>query len=426
MKLNLKPTVRINALSLSKFAFLVFALYIFWFRYAYGMNQIIFYGSAILVALFVGLDILVRGQLSLAKMPKIVKAYFVLAFYAFVSGVFVAQNKSSVISAVISFTAYTVICFSAAYISDIEGSFDWASKILVICGVVVAAYIYFRGYSYETSGVTAITLGEEHNPNYLGGSILAVIFALLYDFERFQKRIIFHSLLLLLFIGVVIFSASRTSFIGLVLLLVGWVVRYAVAIRKKELSKISPESGQFKKDFLAASILLIGVGVGIFFLFNEFDGTAVYEKFVRSLNEGEGFASRRLLYREAWQIFLKHPLFGVGLDQFREYSSNGMYSHAVYAEIPSCLGIFGCLIFFFPLFSTYFQMMGTFFHRKLYSSTDFMLLLMLTVELVIGIGHIHLYAFHSLLVLTMIFWILEHKNQNTPPLTDEQEGISNV
>ena len=422
--LKIKFKLNLNALTFGKFFFLIFALYILWFRYAYGTRPIILYGSAILVAFFVFLDILLRRRLIISTVPRIVKTYFVLALYALISGLLVAPNKSHLVSEIITFLAYSVICFSVAYISETEGNLDWAFKIFVLCGIIISAYVYFRGYSYETDGVFAITLGEEQNPNHLAASMIVVLFALLYNFERFQKRVALHSMLVLIFSGVIILSASRKCFAALAVLLFGWIVRFLFAIRKKEISPVSTGSGRFRKEMFAVMILLVGIGVGIVYMLNRFESTAVYEKFLKTISKGNGVGSRLSLYREAWELFKSHPLFGVGFDQFRFFSSSGTYSHSVYAEILSCLGIFGTLIFFVPLLATYFQQMGALLRREFHHPTGFMIGLMFTVELFLGTGTIFLYDFYALFILTALFWLWEHQKASGAVSDCEQQENS--
>ena len=57
---------------------------------------------------------------------------------------------------------------------------------------------------------------------------------------------------------------------------------------------------------------------------------------------------RVLLYREAWDFFRENPIFGIGYGLFRYKSSIGRFSHSTYAEILSCCGLYGTILYFLP------------------------------------------------------------------------------
>lgn len=55
--------------------------------------------------------------------------------------------------------------------------------------------------------------------------------------------------------------------------------------------------------------------------------------------------------QDAFRVFLNHPIFGVGLDNYRFFSVFSMYSHNTYAEILACTGIVGGIAFIAVIFS---------------------------------------------------------------------------
>ncbi|MBR4721086.1 MAG: O-antigen ligase family protein [Clostridia bacterium] len=397
---------KLNLLSFGKLLVLIFVLYTGWFRYAYGIRQILLYAPPIALTATILLHMITHGNLNIRGCPSIIIAFFALAIYAFASGNIVAVNKSYCISSVATFFAHSLICFAVYYISKEEKSINWILNILIICGILCSAYAYLRGIARKTSGVDAIVLGEANNPNFLGMVMLTSIFALIYDFDKFRKRMVLSTVLLAAFAGVVILTSSRECFLTLVITVVWWIFAFMKALAKEEHS-----GGSIFHNSIYQIFILLGVGLSIVYFINNFEGTGVYTKIVNSITQGDGLNSRKLLYQEAWRLFKRHYPTGVGFDQFRFYTSSGFYrnmtfhghySHSTYAEIASCLGIFGILIFFIPLGLGYLKTIAEFLKHRDYKIS--MLLIMFTAELMLGLGTIFIYEFYQMLILTIIFY----------------------
>ena len=389
--MNLRP----NLLSLGKLCILIFVLYTGWYRYAYGIKQVLLYAPPIVLTGIILLHMTTHGNLNVKDCPSIIVVFFVLAIYSFLIGSIVAVKRSYCISSVATFFAHSVICFSVYYISKEEGNINWILNILILCGIICSAYIFFRGYEYETSGVNAITLGEDSNPNIFGLVMITSIFALIYDFDKFKKRIALNIILIATFSVVVIMTASRECFLTLGVVLIWWIFSFMNTLAKEE--------GSNKKLFhnsIYQILLLVGIIFGIIYLTKNFESTSIYTKIMNSITKGDGVTSRTKLYSEAWILFKRHYPVGVGFDQFRFYSSEGLYSHST--EIASCLGLCGLLIFFVPVFLKYFEMMFVFLHNRDYKIS--MLCLMFTAELILALGLIIVYEIYQMLVLTLVFY----------------------
>jgi len=64
--------------------------------------------------------------------------------------------------------------------------------------------------------------------------------------------------------------------------------------------------------------------------------------------EGDGSTRARLFFiKEAVNIFLANPFFGIGLDGFRYSVSQMTYSHSNYLELLANTGLFGFSIYYF-------------------------------------------------------------------------------
>lgn len=404
---------KLNLLSLAKLFVLIFMLYTAWIRYAYGVHQFLLYAPPIALTGIVLLHMITHGNLNIKDCPSIIVAFFALAIYALISGSIVATYKSYCMSSIATFFAHSLICFAVYYISREEKSVDWILNILIICGTVCSAYVYLRGFSYATSGVNAITIGEDSNPNFLGFVMLTSIFALILDFDKFRKRMMLNTILLAAFSVVVIMTASRKCFLALIMMLVGWIFSFMKALAKEE----APSDKRFYNSVYQV-LVLVGIVFSIVYFIRNFEGTGVYTKIMNSITKGDGVGSRTKLYKEAWILFKRNYPMGVGFDQFRFYSSEGLYSHSTYAEIASCLGVFGLVIFFSPVIWTYFRIIISFLRHSDYVIS--MIFIMFTVELILALGQIIIYEFYQMLVMTLIFYLWQQrKNQNSIDLAGE-------
>lgn len=68
---------------------------------------------------------------------------------------------------------------------------------------------------------------------------------------------------------------------------------------------------------------------------------------------GNSYSSRKWLREQAWTVFLKHPVAGVGIGQFRFYAGAGglsLYAHNNFLEILANTGIIGFCIYYCNLF----------------------------------------------------------------------------
>ncbi len=117
-------------------------------------------------------------------------------------------------------------------------------------------------------------------------------------------------------------------------------------------------SGNLKRILAAAGM---AAAVYLLFLFLR-NNEALYNligirmehlfQFFTGSSKGDGSIRERLYFMEsAWNLFLSHPILGIGLNNFSVYLSsigygNAVYSHCGFLEILSTLGITGFLIYY--------------------------------------------------------------------------------
>ena len=205
------------------------------------------------------------------------------------------------------------------------------------------------------------------------------------------------------FAHVVILTGSRKAFLAIALLLVGWVINYVVYTRKSGYRFHTRDW----KGFLQNAALVAALVAALFYLTSSaFTNTSLVSKLLLLFSRG-GVASseRTVLYEQALVFFSQHPFFGVGFRQYEVLYELHLYSHSTYAEILSCTGIVGTLIFFLPIgWLTVKTALRAFARTNVYSYMYRMLLLILGIELFVAATQVVIYDLSHMTVFTFLFW----------------------
>jgi O-antigen ligase len=137
--------------------------------------------------------------------------------------------------------------------------------------------------------------------------------------------------IVLIFVGLIIASGSRTGFVSLAILIPIWFFF------------------SFKKEILERPhfffLALILVSILAVFIFKRVQNTFLAERLLKSkevVAAGGGYGStgeRMSLIEEGIELVKSHPLTGIGLNNFRFHSSSGLYSHNNYIEVFSGSGL---------------------------------------------------------------------------------------
>ena len=373
------------------FTLLLFA-YLFWYKETYGENKMVLYGLIVVFTVLSILFSLKNGGETRISLPFMLKIYISFGLYAFLSGLFVSASLTSFLGSVVRYFVFVVICYDLYLIYSVEDSIEWLLNIFVFCAFVCSFQLLFFGYSYN-NGVVVRTLGSLNNPNKLALDFLLGLIGLVFDYRRFNKHILVNSMLVLLFLYSIILTGSRKFFISSIALLVVWLYNY---VKRGIVWKNSA-----KRIGAIALFACVCCGAGFYFI-RSFSDFALFQRLSR-LGSSNGSDLRRILYVEAIETWLKHPFFGVGYNQFLEYSSSGLYSHSIYAELLSCTGLFGFLLFMLPVLYILYSMIRDLFSDKSkrnYQSA--MLLVIVLLELFLGAGQVLIYEMEHLVLLLIV------------------------
>ena len=211
--------------------------------------------------------------------------------------------------------------------------------------------------------------------------------------------------LLLSFIYVTLLSASRKCFISIIFILIIWIKDYILDSIGKKVS--------LRKVFVIISLFMFFV-ISSVVLVKNFDSSSMYVK-MKKLNTEFDSSVRIDLYRQAFDMWKKHPIIGVGYAQFQELNSiqKGYYSHSTYAELLSNTGLIGILIFLIPLLKKIIQCFCMLIKSKKISSDQNktnikyrlqMVLLFFLIELFLAAGQILIYELDHMLLLAILFF----------------------
>lgn len=371
---------------ISKFFVSVFILYTFWFKEVYGNYPLILYGSVIVATSLVMLDILSGAKK--IKLYSFVTMLFVFGLYSFLSGIWIAKDVAWFYSILTTYLAFAVVCFDICYISDKTSSTEWILNILLITSSICAIQTIYFGAEYRTE-VIVRTMSSTNNPNALGFVMILGIFSLISRKKYVADNLLVKSVVLLAFIYVIILTGSRKTLLSALLIVGLWIY-----------SLLKSEKGFSNRKISIIAVISIIMTVGLYYGLTKYITTSSY---ARLLIIETGANTRAELYRDAIDFWKTSPVFGIGFGQYQIWSAYRLYSHSSYAEILSCTGIFGTVIFFGYMLRLSIKLFKQTQKRNEECYYDyFMCFVMFIIELILGVGQIYIYDFPHLLILSYL------------------------
>lgn len=368
---------------------LIFLLYMYlnWYKDIWGNNLFVLYGLSLTLFAVIAAALILERKLSLEDLPNTLRFYFGFTLYALISGLFVSENTSFLISSVISFFSFSAICFCAWVIITNSGTTDWLFKIFILCGAVCALQLLLFGKPYD-NGVIVVTLGPNNNPNTLGLVFVFAIIAIVFLSEKTQKYFAVSLAAIAVLFYCIILTGARKMFISAVLFVLFWLLY--LALGKKQRRKRLKRWLKFFVIIILVLLLIRKYGTN-------FLSSALYSRI--ELMRQEGLDSiRAKLYIDAFNIWKEHPVFGIGYNQYQLYSPYHLYSHSTYAETLACCGIIGVLF----LLNNLFGLGKSLFTSIRYYRKNTLLLACFFVELFLFSVQIYYYDLNHMLLLLLL------------------------
>ena len=113
---------------------------------------------------------------------------------------------------------------------------------------------------------------------------------------------------------------------------------------------------------------------------------------------------RMYLIRRAMEVWVEHPVTGVGWHNYRLYNDLKMYSHNNYTEMLACFGIIGFLLYY-AIFFRVAYIIGSGLFRRRFTHADLLLIGFSLSVLIMEIGSITVYFKERLIImLIMLYW----------------------
>lgn len=266
-------------------------------------------------------------------------SYFLLIVYGIVSMMWSANNAltSNYLNTKFPFITLGVLCV-AAYM-DNQDNADHILRLAVIAACVAAIrFCYYTPWDNYSRGYFGILLDENTNyNNYMTPLSLAFVLASYYALQKKEKRMqvamIFLAMVLLL-------GGSRKTI---------FLIPVAVLFFTTKRGNVKRV---FKGGLLTFAILIIG-----YYAINNVPQLAsvqeslynAYKAYIlgERTNLGNSTEGRIYLTRAAKEVWMNHPILGVGWNNFRYYNNLGVYAHNNYYEALASLGIIGFALYYF-------------------------------------------------------------------------------
>ncbi len=257
------------------------------------------------------------------------------------TGVFVAR------SGVLFWLMWTTVFQMWVLIVVIAGFTNTRRALSFSLGAFLFGAIIVGAYSVITGEYQEAAMEEERvsslaaNSNQFGWILFLATVVMAYFWMLPTRRRALKYVLLAAGMGAVaiaiVYSGSRKAILGVVAFYPAWVWW---CYRKEML----------RRPALALSVLAaVGLVVaGVILFARELPVAARFRETWTSIGggaAGEGTMARLWLYQEAWRIFLKYPVVGVGLNHFQVHAVQGLPSHSEYAGVLCDTGLVGAAIY---------------------------------------------------------------------------------
>jgi hypothetical protein len=323
---------------------------------------------------------------------------FILFIVICAVGVYlVAVNKSVGMQAITRLFEYLLLGLMIYTFSAKDGNLLFVAKVMFSLGVVVCLLMVFSPETFSEGVMRTVYLSYSSDVNPHVTAIIEVLglWAILYLFSYkdkiYLRDVIFSLLSIAFFMYAIILTNSRKGFIAALIVLIISLPNYWKLIKE-----IMGTKQRISIGFCV--IIIIGLA-GLWVLRT---GVLTQNNFwdrIATLSDNSN-AGRISYVIEGFKVFLKHPLIGVGLNNFRYYSYAGTYSHCTYAELPACSGILGTIPFAIMYIKTIINILNS---KKSYASDLCRKRLMIAMILVLLFISFTQISFYIRELMIMIF-----------------------
>lgn len=330
MQIQTKP---ITLLDFAKLA--LYGIFLNYYCYYILRGQFIKNGTQIFFIVAVGCTIasLFREKIYVGTEIKCWIVYLALSF----ATVPFALDSSATLDGLNKYWQRLAIIAIIAFICEQEKSVKFAIRLLAVTSIACAVSCLIM--NADISKKLEFESGASVSTNDIGSIMAFGCFAALFAFglkehKGFIKTIIKIGYIIAA-VSVIFIAGSRKSILAILILFALLFLLCAKDFFKN----------MSTTQFVLVTLLIIGAIVFVYFyLLPNVESTDMYQrvwgrKADRTIESDEG---RIDLYREAINVFVSHPIMGVGFSSF-SILTGGTYTHSTYVEPLACSGVIGFL-----------------------------------------------------------------------------------
>ena len=303
------------------------------------------YVLQILAVLIVGFTFLYSyGSLSYYISNKSFLAWLFFGVFAALNALLFSAEPSYAFNSLGTYFSFLAISFCAGVVSQKTCDLEWLRRAMIIVSCMCAFSAIFYGQPYKNGLYYVTTMSQNNNPNNLGLMMsIGIFFMLMPRKKQSAFAWIVRTLLSASFVYVVVNTGSRSSLLCCVT-----VVAFSLYSHMKN------TSGNAVNRYIKRAALILACMSALLVIVNTVasfsgSGTAL-NRLIERFNS-DSFGGRTELYDAAWEIFLQHPIVGIGYNCFRVLGGYGYFTHSTYMELLACTGIVGFILFLGPVLS---------------------------------------------------------------------------
>jgi O-antigen ligase len=324
---------------LSKALFALFMINYIWLSRTIGapswLNYVLVAGFTV-TGLLSSRDFSLHGRM-LLRLNKYFRYWALFVIYVLLTGFIVAKDFSIVLSQVTFLIEVLLIMEYVSLVSEKEGSLKFFYQVFMVVSALYTLSMLRSGVVHSRSG--RLYLSESSNPNSDGIILAFGVYSTLklIDFKRLGNLIPLFALSIIEFYGIFL-TGSRKA---LILAAIFFVFSFF------RIWNLSKEMSGKAKTFLAV-VSLVAIVFGVVWMIPVYMRSSAFQRMQLA---DVGMKDRWDIAYDALRVFYQHPFFGVGINNYKLYSSFGLYAHSTIPELLAGTGIIGLILFFLPYFS---------------------------------------------------------------------------
>lgn len=362
---------------------------------------------------FMALDMMLHDFNLLKLLVPEIKIMIAFLIYSFITSLLFAEYRGSAFNGLFQLVQNLILMIVTIYIIMREKSIKFPSFTFFVVMSVVSVYSIINAEDINIR----LALSDSSNSNVLGHNAVCALPFVPFFFTNKNKLInIILIALATVFCVTTVLTGSRMSFICAAL--------YVAIMFLYIFPEFSTLRATKAVKTLVFSIVLLVIILSCLPLLKD---TLVFERMdslMAVFETGEGDGQGRIdLYEKAFSFFKSNPIFGVGYANYASMNF-GTYSHSTYAELLSCSGIVGTVIYA----AFYIVMLKGISPRSIESRDQklisIMLLSLMIILIVLGIGQILYYKINYFIIFGIVIGF-SNIVKSKECIDEKNQGIKN-